>query len=73
MSMELLPPDPKYPRRFHVRQNYCRCHPESCGCDDWAIYDPNGEKVTTFHNKNDADKYTMQLRRRMWASQLSTV
>ena len=28
MSIELLPPDPQYPNAYHVRSNYCRCHPD---------------------------------------------
>lgn len=71
MSIELASADPTRPRRFHVRPNFCRCHAETCSHNDWAVHDPNGEKVTTFRREGDADKYTMQLRRIMWASQLS--
>ena len=32
-----------------VRLNYCRCHPETCGCDDWAVYVGNEKHSTHFH------------------------
>ena len=70
MSIELLPPDPTYPRTFHVRPNYCRCHPETCGCNDWALFDPDGKRVTTFYHEEDAEKQSMRLRRKMWTRQI---
>ena len=52
MSIELLPPDPQYPSGYHVRTNYCRCHPETCCCNDWAVHGPDGEKHSThFHEE----------------------
>jgi hypothetical protein len=54
MSIELLPPDKKYPKKFHVRVNYCKCHPETCCCNDWAVFDPNGKKHSTFFAEDTA-------------------
>jgi len=25
--------------KFTVKQNYCNCHPETCACNDWVVYD----------------------------------
>ena len=55
MSIELLPPTPKYPNSYHVRTNYCQCHPETCCCNDWAVHDHNGEKHSTYFYRKDAD------------------
>ncbi len=55
MSIELLPPDPEYPNTYHVRLNWCRCHPETCCCNDWAVHSPSGEKLSTYFHKSDAD------------------
>jgi hypothetical protein len=57
MSIELLPPTPKYPAKWHVRSNHCNCHPETCCCDDWAVHDQNGEKRITFFHKKDAQDW----------------
>lgn len=54
MSIELLPPTPKYPKEYHVRPNYCTCHPETCCCNDWAVHAPDGSKVDTFFYKQAA-------------------
>lgn len=54
MSIELLPPDKTYPATYHVRPNHCTCHPETCCCNDWAVYAPNGTKVATFYYKTVA-------------------
>lgn len=57
MSTELLPSTPKYKKEWHVRKNYCQCHPETCCCNDWAVHKPDGEKCTTFFNHKDAVNY----------------
>ena len=57
MSLELLPPTPKHLSKWHVRANRCRCHPETCCCDDWAVYDTNGENYLTFFDKESADDF----------------
>ncbi len=54
MSMELLPPDPVYPKAYHVRDNWCRCHPETCCCNDYAVHAPDGTKYSTHFHEDDA-------------------
>lgn len=56
MSMELLPPDPVYPSGYHVRSNWCRCHPETCCCNDWAVHSPDGKKHSTYFHQKTADE-----------------
>ena len=34
-----------------VRTNYCRCHPETCGCNDWAVYVGSEKHSTHFHKR----------------------
>lgn len=41
--------------------NYCDCHPETCCCDKWAIYKPNGEKYVTVYMKATAEDLTEAL------------
>jgi hypothetical protein len=58
MSVELLPADRKASKGFEVRPNRCNCHPETCCCNDWAVYGPDGTKVRpTFFHEEDADEY----------------
>lgn len=59
MSIELLPPTPNHPGTWHVRRNACNCHPETCCCDDWAVFDPDGKRYGTFFHKKDADIFLM--------------
>lgn len=61
MSIELLPPDKKYPTDWHVRPNFCKCHPETCCCNDWAVYDPAGNKYVTCFTKVEADSLVTTL------------
>ncbi|HEJ6002048.1 hypothetical protein I5F53_03750 [Pseudomonas aeruginosa] len=56
MSIELLPPTTIYPKDFHVRRNYCDCHPETCCCNDWAVHDAEGNKLTTHFYREEADE-----------------
>ena len=42
--------------KYLVEVNRCNCHPETCCCNDWVLYDPDGEKITTFFHKKDAEK-----------------
>jgi hypothetical protein len=44
------------PKRYTVEMNRCSCHPETCCCNDWAVYD-KGKKVTTFFEKESADLF----------------
>lgn len=56
MSLEYLPPDDIYPNEYHVRLNQCNCHPETCACNDYAIYDKHGEKLGTFFDESEAER-----------------
>ena len=56
MTIELLPPPEKYPKAFHVRRNSCDCHPETCCCHPWAVHDRDGKKLTTHHDREEADE-----------------
>ena len=42
--------------RYYVTGNYCRCHPETCNCNDFALIDPAGEKHSTYFNQREADE-----------------
>jgi hypothetical protein len=44
------------PKRYTVEPNSCSCHPETCCCNDWAVYD-KGKKVITFFEKCAAERY----------------
>lgn len=46
--------------RYTVRPNWCNCHPETCCCNDWAVYKGN-EKITTFYARAKADEYVKEL------------
>jgi hypothetical protein len=56
MTTETQTTAPKY----QVVPNQCSCHPETCCCDDWAIFE-NGSKKLTMHRKEDADEYAATL------------
>lgn len=57
MSIELLPPTPRWPSEYHVRPNYCNCHSETCCCYDYAVHDGGGKKDLTFHRIQDAQDW----------------
>jgi len=61
MSIELLPPDPVYPAGYHVRPNYCRCHPETCCCSNYAVHDKAGAKVTTDDDRSHLETVAKHL------------
>jgi len=39
---------------FEVKRNLCNCHPETCCCNDWAIF-KSGIKHSTYFNKRVAE------------------
>lgn len=40
-----------YPSLYHVAYNRCRCHPETCCCNDYAVIKPSGTTLmTTMHH-----------------------
>jgi hypothetical protein len=44
--------------KYQVRPNHCDCHPETCGCNPWAVYAGN-EKILSFYQKSDAQAYAL--------------
>lgn len=46
---------------YQVRPNFCNCHPETCCCNNWAIYRQDGSKFSTFFDKADAEKVATAL------------
>ena len=45
---------------YKLERNKCRCHPETCCCDDWVII-KNGEKFVTIFDKEKAEFITEAL------------
>lgn len=57
MSIELLPPKRVYPNKYYVDVNFCNCHPETCSCDQYAVYYPlSSKKYSSFYSKNKAQE-----------------
>ena len=66
MSIELLPPDPVCPKgQYHVRKNYCQCHPETCCYNDWAVFEPSDEKHTSHFHRDVTETFAKLLNREM--------
>ncbi len=61
MSIELLPPDIEYQNAYHVRSNWCRCHHETCCCNDWAVHEPGGKKHSTYFHRETAEEVAESL------------
>ena len=57
MSIELLEPVPVYPKRWHVRPNRCDCHPETCCCAPYSIYNPEGVLDMPAFDRKKAKEY----------------
>lgn len=50
--------------RYVVKGNSCNCHPETCCCDDYQIYDTvDKKKYLTMHNSDIADDVCAKLNR----------
>jgi hypothetical protein len=47
--------------RFTVRPNQCSCHPETCGCNPWAVF-IDGRKDLTFFHEQDATIYALTMK-----------
>jgi hypothetical protein len=44
--------EPEAPRiKAEVRPNWCRCHPETCSCNDWAVFQGSEKHSTHFHKE----------------------
>ncbi len=49
--------------KYYVAPNHCNCHPETCCCDDWAIYDSEDDQVfETFFRKEEAEYRIAELK-----------
>jgi hypothetical protein len=40
---------------YNVKRNECDCHPQTCTCNDWAVYDDKDKKFATFFDKITAE------------------
>jgi hypothetical protein len=40
--------------KYRIVSNWCDCHPETCCCNDYAIVDKFGNKVTTAFSREMA-------------------
>lgn len=40
---------------YSVKRNSCSCHPETCCCNDWAVY-KDTEKHSTYFDKKTAEE-----------------
>ena len=45
---------------YNVIKNYCRCHPETCGCNPWAVVDGT-TTITTCYDKDTAEAVATKL------------
>jgi hypothetical protein len=41
-------------KKYTLGGNPCDCHPETCSCDDYAIYE-NGKKYFTIFDKSKGE------------------
>ena len=55
--------------KYKVERNHCTCHPETCGCNDWRITAPDGNKHSTFYHKATADEVANALNKANQATQ----
>lgn len=42
---------------YHVDVNRCKCHPETCCCNDWAIFDKDGKRHSAHHTEKLANEF----------------
>lgn len=42
-------------QEYQVKPNSCNCHPETCCCNDWAVYSTGGEKHSTHFKREVAE------------------
>ena len=55
-----MPKATRYLNAYVVKPNWCRCHPETCCCDDWAIYDGD-ELYSTYFRESEASEVCAEL------------
>lgn len=48
--------------RFTVNHNRCRCHPETCACLPWAVFE-DMVRMSTFYDKPTAERVANALNR----------
>jgi hypothetical protein len=41
-------------KRYTHGPTRCDCHPETCCCQDWAVYNPEGRKHSTYNSEESA-------------------
>lgn len=46
---------------YKVLPNSCRCHPETCCCNDWAIFTGDGEKHSSYFHIEIAEEVVAAL------------
>jgi hypothetical protein len=46
--------------KYKLVENWCRCHPETCNCNDWLIL-KDDERFVTIFNKETAEIITEAL------------
>jgi hypothetical protein len=54
---------------YTYRDNPCQCHPESCNCDSIEILDPDGVRITTAYDEEQAKVLLSHLNRPVGTSQ----
>lgn len=48
--------------KYYIGRNHCNCHPETCCCNDWAIYDSEDDEVfETFFRESEAKARLLEL------------
>lgn len=43
-------------KTYSAKPNRCGCHPETCCCNDWAVFDSNGARIGTYFREEDAEE-----------------
>jgi hypothetical protein len=45
---------------LEVKPTRCRCHPETCGCNSWSVYQ-DGKKLISFFHEEDAKIHMLSM------------
>lgn len=52
-------------KRYIIRPNWCNCHPETCCCDDYVIWDTKkNKKLMTIFNLSTAEHVIKKLNKK---------
>jgi len=46
---------------YRLKATRCNCHPETCCCSPWQLFDPDGKYVSSFDNKKNGKKIVKKL------------